>query len=298
MSIFTGCGTALITPFKNGEIDFPALDNLVESQIAAGVDALIAAGTTGEPATMTWEEHLAVIRRVVDVTHGRVPVIAGTGSNCTREAVEAARMSKEFGADAQLVVTPYYNKTSQEGLVAHYYAIADAATLPVIVYNVPARTGINMGPEALAAICKHPNIIGVKEASSDVGQSLEKMRQVGSLADFYCGNDDIAVPMLACGYKGLISVVSNVAPKETTQMVHAALDGDNKQAAALQLKLLPLINALFCETSPIPCKAAMAALGMCEDELRLPLVPMQQRNRPRLFQAMKDPGMKVKFPGF
>ena len=294
MSIFTGCGTALITPFKNGEIDFPALDNLVESQIAAGVDALIAAGTTGEPATMTWEEHLAVIRRVVDVTHGRVPVIAGTGSNCTREAVEAARMSKEFGADAQLVVTPYYNKTSQEGLVAHYYAIADAATLPVIVYNVPARTGINMGPEALAAICKHPNIIGVKEASSDVGQSLEKMRQVGSLADFYCGNDDIAVPMLACGYKGLISVVSNVAPKETTQMVHAALDGDNKQAAALQLKLLPLINALFCETSPIPCKAAMAALGMCEDELRLPLVPMQQRNRPRLFQAMKDLGMKVK----
>ena len=298
MSIFTGCGTALITPFKNDEIDYPALDNLVESQIAAGVDALIAAGTTGEPATMTWEEHLSVIRRVVDVAHGRVPVIAGTGSNCTREAVEAARMSKEFGADAQLVVTPYYNKTSQEGLVAHYHAIADAATLPVIVYNVPARTGINMGPEALAAICRHPNIVGVKEASSDVGQSLEKMRQVGDLADFYCGNDDIAVPMLACGYKGLISVVSNVAPKETVHMVHAAMEGDNREAAAYQLKLLPLINALFCETSPIPCKAAMAALGMCEDELRLPLVPMQQRNRPRLYQAMKDLGLKVKFPGF
>lgn len=298
MSIFTGCGTALITPFKNDEIDFPALDNLVESQIEAGIDTLIAAGTTGEPATMTWEEHLSVIRRVVDVAHGRVPVIAGTGSNCTREAVEAARMSKEFGADAQLVVTPYYNKTSQEGLVAHYHAIADAATLPVIVYNVPARTGINMGPEALAAICKHPNIVGVKEASSDVGQSLEKMRQVGGLADFYCGNDDIAVPMLACGYKGLISVVSNVAPKETVHMVHAALEGNNKEAAEYQLKLLPLINALFCETSPIPCKAAMAALGMCEDELRLPLVPMQQRNRPKLYQAMKDLGMKMKFPGF
>lgn len=298
MSIFTGCGTALITPFKNDEIDFPALDNLVESQIEAGIDALIAAGTTGEPATMTWEEHLSVIRRVVDVAHGRVPVIAGTGSNCTREAVEAARMSKEFGADAQLVVTPYYNKTSQEGLVAHYHAIADAATLPVIVYNVPARTGINMGPEALAVICRHPNIVGVKEASSDVGQSLEKIRQVGSLADFYCGNDDIAVPMLACGYKGLISVVSNVAPKETVHMVHAALQGNNKEAAEYQLKLLPLINALFCETSPIPCKAAMAALGMCEDELRLPLVPMQQWNRPKLYQAMKDLGMKVKFPGF
>lgn len=180
MALFTGCGTALITPFRKGEIDYAALDRLVETQLEAGVDALIAAGTTGEPATMTWEEHLNVIRRVVDVTHGRVPVIAGTGSNCTREAVEAARMSKQFGADAQLVVTPYYNKTSQEGLIAHYHAVADAATLPVIVYNVPSRTGINMGPEALAAICAHPNIIGVKEASSDVGQSLEKMRMVGS----------------------------------------------------------------------------------------------------------------------
>ena len=291
MALFTGCGTALITPFRDGEIDYKALDNLVETQIEAGVDALIAAGTTGEPATMTWEEHLNVIRRVVDVTHGRVPVIAGTGSNCTREAVEAARMSKQFGADAQLVVTPYYNKTSQEGLIAHYHAVADAATLPVIVYNVPSRTGINMGPEALAAICKHENIIGVKEASSDVGQSLEKMRVVDGLADFYCGNDDIAVPMIACGYKGLISVVSNVAPKETTEMTHKALEGKNSEAAALQLKLLPLINALFCETSPIPCKAAMAALGMCEDEVRLPLVPMQERNRERLYQAMRALGL-------
>ena len=294
MVLFTGCGTALITPFKNDEVDYPALDHLVETQIEAGVDALIAAGTTGEPATMTWEEHLSVSRRVVDVAQGRGPVIAGTGSNCTREAVEAARMSKEFGADAQLVVTPYYNKTSQEGLIAHFHAVADAATLPVIVYNVPSRTGINMGPEALAAICKHPNIIGVKEASSDVGQSLEKMRRVGDLADFYCGNDDIAVPMIACGYKGLISVVSNVAPEETTKMTHLALEGNNKEAAALQLRLLPLINALFCETSPIPCKAAMAALGFCEDEVRLPLVPMQERNRPRLYQAMKDLGLQLK----
>ncbi|MBR0514263.1 MAG: 4-hydroxy-tetrahydrodipicolinate synthase [Clostridia bacterium] len=293
MALFEGCGTALITPFKNGEIDYPALDNLVESQIAAGIDALIAAGTTGEPATMTWEEHLNVIRRVVDVAHGRVPVIAGTGSNCTREAVEAARMSKQFGADAQLVVTPYYNKTSQEGLIAHFHAIADAATLPVIVYNVPSRTGLNMGPEALADICKHPNIIGVKEASSDVSQAMEKMRLVGEDADFYSGNDDIAVPMICCGYKGVISVVSNVLPKETTEMAHLALEGKNKEASALQLKLLPLINALFCETSPIPCKAAMAALNMCEDELRLPLVPMQQRNRPRLFQAMKDLGLQI-----
>lgn len=293
MAIFEGCGTALITPFKNGEIDYPALDQLVETQIEAGVDALIAAGTTGEPATMTWEEHLSVIRRVVDVAHGRVPVIAGTGSNCTREAADAARMAKQFGADAQLVVTPYYNKTSQEGLVAHYHTIADAATLPVIVYNVPSRTGLNMGPEALAAICSHPNIIGVKEASSDVGQAMEKMRVVGDMADFYSGNDDIAVPMMCCGFKGVISVVSNVAPKETTMMAHLALEGKNREAAAWQLKLLPLINALFCETSPIPAKAAMHALGMCEEELRLPLVPMQERNRPRLFQAMRDLGLAV-----
>ncbi len=293
MALFEGCGTALITPFMNGEVDYAALDYLVETQIEAGVDALVAAGTTGEPATMTWKEHLDVIRRVVDVTHGRIPVIAGTGSNCTREAVEAARMSKEFGADAQLVVTPYYNKTSQEGLVAHFHAVADAATLPVIVYNVPSRTGINMGPEALAAICKHPNIIGVKEASSDVGQALEKMRVVKGMADFYSGNDDIAVPMIACGYKGVISVVSNVVPKETTQMTHLALSGRTQDAAALQLKLLPLINALFCETSPIPCKAAMAALGMCKDEVRLPLVPMQSRNRPRLYNAMKDLGLQI-----
>ena len=297
MALFTGCATALITPFKNDEVDYDALDMLVETQIEAGVDGLVAAGTTGEPATMTWEEHLNVIRRVVDVAHGRVPVIAGTGSNCTREAVNAARMSKQFGADAQLVVTPYYNKTSQEGLIAHFHAVADAATLPVIVYNVPSRTGINMGPEALAAICRHPNIIGVKEASSDVGQSLEKMRMVDGLADFYCGNDDIAVPMIACGYKGLISVVSNVVPKETTQMTHLALEGSNREAAAWQLKLLPLINALFCETSPIPCKAAMAALGQCEDEVRLPLVPMQKRNRPRLYQAMKELGLDVACAG-
>ena len=291
MALFVGCGTALITPFKNGEVDYEALDNLVENQINAGVDALIAAGTTGEPATMTWEEHLGVIRRVVNVTHGRVPVIAGTGSNCTKEAVEAAKMSKEFGADAQLVVTPYYNKTSQEGLIAHYHAVADAATLPVIVYNVPSRTGINIGPEALAAICKHPNIIGVKEASSDVSQALDKMRLVDDRADFYCGNDDIAVPMIACGYKGVISVVSNVAPKETTQMAHLALEGKNSEAAAWQIRLLPLIQALFCETSPIPCKAAMAALNMCEDEVRLPLIPMQERNRPRLYQAMRELGL-------
>ncbi len=290
--LFTGCATALITPFRNGEVDYPALDRLVESQIDAGIDALVAVGTTGEPATMTWEEHLNVIRRVVDVANHRVPVIAGTGSNATSEAVHAARMSQEFGADAQLVVTPYYNKTSQEGLVAHFNAVADAATLPVIVYNVPARTGINIGPWALQQICRHPKVVAVKEASTDVGQALDKLRLVGDDAVFYCGNDELAVPTMACGFVGEISVLSNVIPAETVRMTHACLSGDYALAASLQMKYLPLINALFCETSPIPVKAAMARLGMCDEELRLPLIPMQPANREKLYAIMDGLGLK------
>lgn len=289
--LFTGCGTALITPFKNGEVDFPALDRLVEDQIAHGVSALIAVGTTGEPATMTWEEHLAVIRRVVEKADHRVPVIAGTGSNATSEAVYAAKHSAEFGADAQLVVTPYYNKTSQAGLVAHFNAIADAATLPVIVYNVPSRTGLNIGPEALAEICQHENVIAVKEANADVSQAMEKLRLCGDKVDFYCGNDDLIVPTIACGFKGVISVLSNVLPAETSRMAQLALEGKNDEAAAIQLKLLPFVNALFSETSPIPVKAAMAKLGLCEDELRLPLVPMQQAPREKLYAIMRELGL-------
>lgn len=289
--LFTGCGTALITPFKNGEVDFEALDKLVEDQIAHGVSALIAVGTTGEPATMTWEEHLAVIRRVVEKADHRVPVIAGTGSNATSEAVYAAKHSAEFGADAQLVVTPYYNKTSQAGLVAHFNAIADAATLPVIVYNVPSRTGLNIGPEALAEICQHENVIAVKEANSNVAEAMEKVRLCGDKVDFYCGNDDLILPTMACGFKGVISVLSNVLPAETSKMAQLALEGRNAEAAAIQLKLLPFINALFSETSPIPVKAAMAKLGMCEDELRLPLVPMQQAPREKMYAIMRELGM-------
>ena len=289
--LFTGCGTAIITPFKNGEVDYPALDNLVEQQVANGIDAIVAVGTTGEPATMTWDEHLAVVRRVVDVVHHRIPVIAGTGSNCTREAVEAAAISKEFGADAQLVVTPYYNKTSQEGLVAHYNALADAATLPVIVYNVPSRTGLNISPAALQQICRHPNVIGVKEASSDVAQILEKVRLVGDDAAFWSGSDEINIPLMSCGFVGCISVLSNVMPARTSAMIHAALNGDFATAGSEQLRLMPMIRALFCETSPIPCKAAMNAIGMCEDELRLPLVPMQPANREKLFAVMRDLGL-------
>lgn len=289
--LFTGCGTALITPFKNGEVDYEALDRLVEEQIANGVSALIAAGTTGEPATMSWEEHLAVIRRVVEKVDHRVPVIAGTGSNSTSEAVYAAKHSKEFGADAQLVVTPYYNKTSQEGLVAHFNAVADAATLPVIVYNVPSRTGINIAPATLQRICKHENVIAVKEANSDVAEAMEKIRLCGDDVAFYSGNDDLIVPLMAMGYQGVISVLSNVMPKETSEMTRLALEGKNREAAAMQLKLLPFINALFSETSPIPCKAAMAMMGKCEEELRLPLVPMQSATRAKMQAIMQELGL-------
>ncbi len=289
--LFTGVGTALVTPFKDGKVDFPALDRLVEEQIAGGVSALIAAGTTGEPATMDWDEHLAVIRRVVEKVDHRVPVIAGTGSNATAEAVYAAKHSAEFGADAQLVVTPYYNKTSQAGLVAHFNAIADAATLPVIVYNVPSRTGLNIGPEALAKICEHENVIAVKEASPDVGQAMEKIRLCGDKVDFYSGNDDLIVPMMSVGFKGVISVVSNILPAETAQMAKLALEGNFKDAAEIQLRLLPFINALFSETSPIPIKAAMARMGMLEDEVRLPLVPMTDGPREKMYAIMRELGM-------
>lgn len=289
--LFTGCATALVTPFKNGEVDYAALDHLVEEQIANGVSALVAVGTTGEPATMSWEEHLAVIRRVVEKADHRVPVIAGTGSNATAEAVYAAKHSAEFGADAQLVVTPYYNKTSQAGLVAHFNAIADAATLPVIVYNVPARTGLNIGPEAMAKICEHENVIAVKEASPDISQAMEKMRLCGDKVDFYCGNDDLIVPTISFGFKGVISVLSNILPAETSRIANLALAGNYQEASALQLKLLPFISALFSETSPIPAKAAMAKLGMLEDELRLPLVPMTEGPREKMYAIMRGLGL-------
>lgn len=286
--LFTGCATALITPFRNGEIDWDALDKLVDDQIAGGVSALVACGTTGEPATLTWEEHLAVVRRVAERANHRVPVIAGTGSNSTSEAVNAAKVSKASGADAQLVVTPYYNKTSQAGLIAHFNAIADAADLPVIVYNVPSRTGINISPAALKEICKHPQIIGFKEAHNDVAQAIEKLNLCGDTVDFYSGNDDLTLPLIACGFKGVISVASNVVPRMMSDLCDAALRGDNKTAAALQLKLQPFIKALFSETSPIPCKAAMSMLGWCEDELRLPLVPMQDDTRAVLRKTLAD----------
>ena len=290
--IFSGCGTALVTPFlMDGSVDWDSLDRLVEAQLAGGVNCLVAAGTTGEPATMTREERLAVIRRVVQKAAGRVPVIAGTGGNNTREVIEEARLARECGADAQLCVTPYYNKTTQAGLIAHYHAIADDGALPVVVYNVPSRTGMNIAPATLQAICRHENVIAVKEANPDVGQALEKLRLCGGDAAFYSGNDDLTWPLMACGFQGVISLASNLVPEKMTALTAAALRGDCAEAARLQMELQPLNAALFCETSPIPVKAAMAMLDRAQDVVRLPLVPMQPENRKRMEQVLRDMGL-------
>ena len=286
--LFLGTGTALVTPFRNDEVDWEAFEQLIEEQIAGGVTALVATGTTGEPSTMTWEEQLRVIRFVADKAKERACVIAGTGSNCTREVIEAAKAVKDFGAKAQLCVTPYYNKTTQEGLVAHYNAIADSDTLPVIVYNVPGRTGMNVLPKTLARIADHENVVAVKEANADFVQAMEKVMLCGDKVTFYSGMDELIVPLMNIGFKGVISVLSNVMPKETADLTTLALEGKWAEANALQLKCLPFIQALFCETNPIPAKAALALMGKMTDEVRLPLVPMSEANRAKMAGLMKE----------
>lgn len=288
---FTGCGTALITPFVRDEVDWESLDRLVDAQLAGGVRCLVAVGTTGEPATMTRAERMAVIRRVVDRVDGRVPVVAGTGGNNTREVLEEARMARDQGAAAQLCVTPYYNKTTQAGLVAHYRAIAEDGALPVIVYNVPARTGLNIAPATLREICRYEQVIAVKEANPDVAQALEKLRLCGEDAAFYSGNDELTWPLMACGFQGVISVASNLVPDKMAALTEDALAGRCAQATERQLALQPLITALFSETSPIPVKAALAMLGRCREELRLPLIPMQSPAREQLAEVLRAMGL-------
>ena len=289
--LFTGTGTALITPFKNGEIDWDALDNLVESQIAGGVSALIAAGTTGEPSTMTWDEHIEVIRFVAERAKDRACVIAGTGSNCTREVIHAANVVKDFGVAAQLVVTPYYNKTSQAGLVAHFTAMAEAGGIPVILYNVPSRTGLNIAPETALELSKHPLINGIKEASGNISQVAKVAALCGDALNIYSGNDDQVVPLLALGGKGVISVVSNVAPELVHNCCQAFFDGDTAKACALQLEMLPLEEALFCEVNPIPVKYAMNVLGWNAGECRLPLVEPSDAHKAKIEQALQAAGL-------
>ena len=286
-TVFTGAATAIITPFKNNAIDYEQFARLIEFQISEGINAIVVCGTTGEASTLTDDEHRDAISFAVKQVAGRVPVIAGTGSNDTPYAIELTRHACEAGADAVLVVTPYYNKATQKGLIASFTAIADASTKPVILYNVPSRTGCNILPATAAVLAEHPNIVAIKEACGNISQIAELASLVRGKMDIYSGNDDQIVPVLALGGKGVISVLSNPMPRATVEICERFFSGDVAGSAKLQLDLLPLINALFCEVNPIPVKAAMAAMGYCENSLRLPLTPMEEKNEEKLLELMR-----------
>ena len=290
-TVFTGVATALITPLTADGVDFEAFGRVIDWQIEEGVQALVIAGTTGEGSTLTDEEHRAVLKYSVERTAGRVPIIAGTGSNDTAYAVDLTEYACEIGCDAMLVVTPYYNKATQKGLVKMYEVIADASTKPLILYNVPSRTGVNIEPSTYLALADHPMISGIKEANGNISKIVETFALVGDKLDIYSGNDDQVVPLLAMGGKGVISVLSNVMPKETVEMCSRFFAGDVYGSAALQMEYLPLINALFSETNPIPVKAAMAAMGWCENYVRLPLTPMEEAHEKVLFDLMRGHGL-------
>lgn len=293
MAIFEGAGVALITPFKeNGEVSYEKLEELVEEQIAGGTDAIIACGTTGEASTMSHEEHLDVIKYVCEVAKKRIPVIAGTGSNSTDTAVYLSREAEKHGADGLLLVSPYYNKATQNGLKAHFKAVADVVKIPILLYNIPSRTGVNIVPETIADLCLHvPNVVGVKEASGNFSAIADLMNLADGRVDVYSGNDDQIVPMLSLGGKGVISVLSNIAPSQTHEICEAYFNGDVKRSAGLQLSAIPLINTLFCEVNPIPVKAALNLMGKNAGPLRLPLTEMEPENQERLRQAMKEYGI-------
>lgn len=290
-TIFTGAATAIVTPFKNGKVDYDMYGTLIDWQIEQGIDAIVTVGTTGEGPTLTHEEHREVIRYCVEKVAHRVPVIAGTGSNCTEEAIGLTKFAAQVGADAALLVTPYYNKATQAGLVASFTAVADAADLPCVLYNVPGRTGCNIQPATVAKLAEHPMICAVKEASGNISQVAQIAALAGDKIDIYSGNDDQVVPIMALGGKGVISVLSNVAPAATVEMCRRMLAGDVADARELQLKYLPLIDALFCEVNPIPVKAAMAAMGYGENSLRLPLTCMEPAHEERLLGCMRDLGI-------
>ena len=270
-TVFTGAGVAIITPFRDGKIDYEDFARIIEFQIANGTDAIVVCGTTGEASTLSDDEHIAAIEFTVKQTAGRVPVIAGTGSNDTAYAIWLTREACRVGADAMLVVTPYYNKASTKGLINHFTAIADASTKPIILYNVPGRTGCNIPLPVYRELAKHPNIVATKEASGNISAIAELIAELGDQLDVYSGNDDQIVPILSLGGKGVISVLSNVMPQETHDICQLYFDGKVKESAALQLKLLDLINNLFIEVNPIPVKAAMNLMGYCSKEVRPPM---------------------------
>lgn len=291
MSIFTGAGVALCTPFTQDGVNFDAFGKLIDFQIDGSTDALIVNGTTGEPSTMSEEEKRAALSFALERTAGRIPVIAGTGGNDTKKVIAASIEAQKMGADALLIVTPYYNKATQKGLIAHYTAVADAVDIPIIVYNVPGRTGLNMLPETLAALAEHPNIAGMKEASGNLAQVSEMARLCGDKCDLYSGEDGLVVPLLSVGGKGVISVVSNIAPRIMHDMVEKFLSGDIAGARELQFKVNPLAAALFCEVNPIPAKTALRLIGIDAGPLRLPLTEMSDANLARLKREMQAFGL-------
>ena len=290
-TIFTGAATAIVTPLCKDGIDFDRFGKLIEWQISEGIDAIVVCGTTGEASTLTDEEHRDAIKFAVDTVAGRIPVIAGTGSNDTAYAIELTRFACEAGADAILLVTPYYNKATQKGLIASFTAVADISTKPIILYNVPSRTGCNILPATAAVLAEHPNIVAIKEASGNISQVAELAALTRGKLDIYSGNDDQIVPILALGGKGVISVLSNPMPRATSEMCHRFFKGDVAGSLKMQLDLLPLVNALFCEVNPIPVKAAMAAMGFCENSVRLPLTVMEEAHEATLRALMKEQGL-------
>ena len=287
-TIFTGAATAIVTPMTAEGVDYEQFGRLIDWQIDNGIDAIVVAGTTGEGSTLTDAEHKEVIRYCVQRVGGRVPVIAGTGSNDIAYAIALTKYACEVGADAMLLVTPYYNKATQKGLIASFTAIADASTKPCILYNVPSRTGCNLLPATVTELAKHPNIVGIKEASGNISQIAQVAHLCGDSIDIYSGNDDQIVPVMSLGGKGVISVLSNLMPAETSRICHDYLEGNTAAATAMQLQLLPLVDALFCEVNPIPVKAAMAAMGFGDNYLRLPLTPMEEKNAEGLYTLMRE----------
>ncbi|MBE6702552.1 MAG: 4-hydroxy-tetrahydrodipicolinate synthase [Ruminococcaceae bacterium] len=287
-SIFEGAATALITPFKNGSIDYDSLKALIEDQIKGGIDALVIAGTTGEAATLDHEEHCELLKKSVEYVAGRVPVIAGTGSNDTAYGIELSQYACQVGCDALLLVTPYYNKATPKGLIESFLATAEATDKPIILYNVPARTGVNITLPVYKELAKHERIVAVKEASGNLSSIAELFAECGDAFDIYSGNDDQIVPIMSLGGKGVISVFSGILPRETHDLCAACLAGDFKTGAEMQLKYLKLMNALFCEVNPIPVKAASALLGLCGEEIRLPLCQMEDANLQKLKAVMAE----------
>ena len=290
-TIFTGAATAIVTPFSQGAVDYKSFGTIIEQQIAGGIDAIVVAGTTGEAATLTHEEHCDCIRFVVEQVAGRVPVIAGTGSNDTAYGIELSRYACEVGADALLLVTPYYNKATPKGLIKNFLETAEQTDKPIILYNVPSRTGCNISLPVYRELAKHERIVAVKEASGNMSAIAELIDECGDALDVYSGNDDQIVPIMSLGGKGVISVFSGIMPGATHELTAACLAGDFKKGAELQLKYLRLMNTLFCEVNPVPVKAASALLGLCGEEIRLPLCEMEPHNLEKLKAVMADYGL-------